>query len=328
MIQLNRRALIRLASGTAAASLAVPAVHAQESDAFPSKPIRLLLGFPPGGAIDLLARALTKKWTEQLGQPFVIEHRPGAGTQIATQALARSAPDGYTLTFVGPGHASNAAMYRKLPYDTMADFEFVGTATMTTTVLVVDPVLNVRSVADLIALARSRPGALNYASSSTTSLLAAELFKMATGLNIVGIPFKGTAEGLREMLAGRVQMTIDGLAAWLPHIREGRLRALAVGTPQRFPLLPDVPTLDEAGLKGFTVPGWTGFLAPARTPAAILGKLNRTLNVALQQADLRTTLLQQASVPHGGTPEEFRRTVHVEVSRLNQAIDAAGIARE
>jgi tripartite-type tricarboxylate transporter receptor subunit TctC len=327
----RRTTLLRLASMLAAGGLLASArTDAQEADRFPNRPIKLLVGFTPGGAIDTIARAIAQKWAEKLGQPIVVDNRPGAGTIIATQALAKSTPDGYTLGFVPPTHAVNAALHHKLPYDTLVDFEPVGMSSVTSMVLVVHPSLNVKTLPELVALARSRPGGLNYYSSGagTLSHLAAEIFKSMTKTDIVHVPFKGTADAVRDLLSGRVHMSIDGLTSLLPYIREGRLLALGVGTTTRSPLLPEVPTIDEAGLKGFSMFGWSGFLAPARTPKPVIDHLNATLNSVLELPEIRATLHQMATVPRGSSPEEFRHLIQSEIRRFEQVLTTTGIRKQ
>lgn len=218
-------------------------------------------------------------------------------------------------------------MYRNLPYDTVAGFEPVGMASITTPVLVVNPSLGVRTVPQLIALAKERPGTINFSSSGigTSSHLSSEIFKSMAGVNIVHVPYKGTAEGVRDLVSGQVQMSIDSITALLPYIRDGRLIALGVGSTIRSPLLPEVPTIDEAGLKGFSVFGWAGFLAPARTPAPVVARLNASLNAVLKEPELRARLGQMASVAQGGSPAEFGQLIRSEVTRFAQVIAAASI---
>lgn len=298
-----------------------------QADGFPSKPMKVILGFPAGGALDLIARAIAQRWGERLGQPMVVENRPGAGGTIATAAVAKSPPDGYTTLFVSPAHAVNVSMYRSLPYDTEADFEPIGMASITTPVLVVNPSLGVKSVSELIAMAKAKPGNLNIASSGvgSSSHLSSEIFKSMAGVNVVHVPFKGTVDALRDLVAGQVHMSIDSITALLPFIKDGRLVALGVGSTVRSPLLPDVPTIDEAGLKGFSVFAWAGFLAPAKTPRPVVDKLNAALNAVLQMPELRVQLAQMATVPRGGTPDEFKRLINGEVKRFAQVIASAGI---
>lgn len=324
----SRRSLLRAASALlAGTAFAVPAIRAQDTAGYPTRPIKIVVGFTAGGMTDIVARTIAQKWAEKLGQPMVIENRPGANNIIATAAVANAPADGYTLQFVGGGHSLNAGLYKKLPYDPVASFEPIGTATVTSPVLVASPTLNVRSVPELIALVKSQPGQLNYASASTSAHLTMELFKQVTGTDIVHVPYKGTAETVPELVSGRVHMSIDSIVGLLPTIREGRLIPLAVGTPTRSPLLPQVPTFAELGLAGFVAPAWTGFLAPAKTPVAIVAKLNATLNVALQDPEVLSMLAQQASVAKGSTPAEFRKQIAADAVRWRKVVEEAKIPR-
>ncbi|MGE3861241.1 MAG: Bug family tripartite tricarboxylate transporter substrate binding protein [Burkholderiaceae bacterium] len=315
--------------GAAAASLSLigsrPA-RAQAAESFPVRPIRLLVGFPAGGALDLTARAIAQKWSERLGQPIIVENRPGATGTIATAALAKSPPDGHVLLFVSSAHAANPAMYKSLPYDTLTDFAAVGLGAVATPVLTVTSSLKVDTVPQLIALAKSKPGVLNFYSSGvgSASHVSATLFASAAGIDVKHVPYKGTADGVRDLVSGEVHFAIDSATALMPFIRDGRLKALAVGTRTRSTLLPDTPTLDEAGLKGFSVFSWGGFLAPAKTPRAVILKLNTELNAVLQMPEVREQLDRIGTPALGGSADEFDQLIRTEIARFAKVIAAAG----
>ena len=320
MIALLSSALVLLGG------LAVAASPARAADEYPNKPIRIVVGFAAGGATDLIARALAQKLSERFGQQVIVENRAGAGGSIGTALVAKAAPDGYTLMMVSASHAVNATMYKDLTYDTLGSFETVSMVSVTTAVLVVHPSLRVNNVAELVALAKARPGALNIASAGigSSSHLAGELFRSMAGLNLVHVPFKGTAEALRDLVAGEVQLTVDSITALLPLINSAKLKALGVGDTTRSQLLPDVPTLDEAGVKGYAVFAWGGILAPAKTPRTIVDRLNRELNAALQMPDIKERFGKMGSQPSGGTPEAFRNLIESEITRFARIIQAAG----
>lgn len=328
MNSVRRRTMLRMSAALVApVTIFVSSANAQSSTNYPNRPIRVVVGFTAGGMTDLVARTIALKWGERLGQPMVIDNRPGANNVIATTSVANAPADGYTLQFVGAGHALNAALYKNLPYNSVTSFEPIGTATVTSPILVVSPTLKVNSVQELVALIKAHPGKFNYASASTSAQLTMELFKQVTGTDIVHVPYKGTAETVPELVAGRVHIAIDSIVGLLPTIREKRLRPLAVGTPTRSPLLPEVPTFAEIGLGGFIAPAWTGFLAPAKTPSAIVAKLNSTLNSALQDTEVQGMLAQQASVVKGSTPEEFRQLIAADAARWNKVVEEAKIPK-
>jgi tripartite-type tricarboxylate transporter receptor subunit TctC len=327
MIFARRRFLATAASALAggSASLLSTAVHAQ-AEAFPARPIKLVLGFPAGGALDIVARAIAQHWSERLGKPIVIENRAGAGGTLAAANVAKSAPDGYTALFVSSGHAANVSLYRHLPYDTLADFEPVGMAAIATPVLVMNPKVGANNLAELIAIAKARPGSLNIYSSGvgSSSHIAAMLFSAEAGVSFKYVPYKGTAEAVRDLVSGDVHVGIDAVPALLPFIRDTRLKALAVGTRARTPLLPEVPTFDEAGLRGFTVYNWGGFLVPARTPKSRVDKLNTELRAALRMPELRAQLAQMAMVPQESTQDDFRDLIKSEIGRMARIVAASG----
>jgi tripartite-type tricarboxylate transporter receptor subunit TctC len=314
----------------AAAALLVYATLSSAAQ-YPARPIRFVVPFPPAGGVDIVARTVGEKLSPRLGQPIVIENRPGGGTTIGTEIAAKSTPDGYTL-LVGPigGAAIAQAYYRKLNYDLRRDFAAITTIGYGTIVLVVPPSLGVTSVKELIALAKAKPGQLTFASSGTGALihLTGELFKQMAGVDILHVPYKGTAQLLPDLLDGRVSMALDSMPAHLPHIRAGRLRALAVASRQRSAQLPDVPTLSEVGLKGFQSNTDYALYAPAGTPKDIIAILNRETNVVLQQPDVRAKLAAQGIDVAGSTPEALYAELMEELAKWSKVIRNANIKPE
>jgi len=294
---------------------------------YPSKPVRLVVGFPPGGGTDINARLLAAKLPEFLGQPFVVENRPGAATNIATEHVARSAPDGYTILVTTSTVAINPAIYRKLPFDVLRDFAPVSILSDSPNVLVVRAGLAAKDVGELVALARAKPGVLNYSSagSGTTQHMTGELFKLRTGTDIVHVPFKGSAPSLTTLIAGDVDMTFANIPVILPHVRAGRLRALAVAGDKRSELMLEVPTMKEAGVDGVEVTIWYGVLAPAATPREVVDTLAAAVIKAARSPDIRQRLLEQGAEPIGNTPEEFAKQLREEVARWNKVVAASGI---
>jgi tripartite-type tricarboxylate transporter receptor subunit TctC len=294
---------------------------------YPAKPIRMIVGFPPGGGTDIMARLLAAKLPEFLGQPFVVENRPGAATNIAMEHVARSAPDGYTILVTTATMAMNPSFYKKLPFDVLRDFAPVSVFSDSPNVLVVRASLAAKDAGEVVALARAKPGVLNYSSAGTgtTQHMTGELFKLRTGTDIVHVPFKGTGPSLTTLIAGDVDMTFANIPAILPHVRTGRLRALAVAGAKRSELMPDVPTMKEAGVDGVEVTIWYGVLAPAATPRAVVDTLAAAVTKAARSPDIRTRLLEQGAEPIGNTPEEFARQLREEVARWNRVVATSGI---
>jgi tripartite-type tricarboxylate transporter receptor subunit TctC len=298
---------------------------------YPNRPVRFVVPFPPAGGVDIVARTVGEKLSPRIGQPIVIENRPGGGTTIGTEIAAKSTPDGHTL-LVGPigGAAIAQAYYRKLGYDLRTDFAPITKIGYGTVVLVVPPSLGVASVKELIALAKAKPGQLTFASSGTGALihLTGELFKQMAGVNILHVPYKGTSQLLPDLLDGRVSMALDSMPAHLPHIKAGRLRALAVASRQRSAQLPDVPTLSELGLTGFQSNTDYALYAPARTPKDIIALLNREMNVVLQQPDVRAKLAAQGIEVSGSSPEALHKELLEELAKWSKVIKTANISPE
>ena len=297
--------------------------HAQ---AWPSRPVRIIVGYAAGGATDVVARLMAQKLGESLGQQFIVENRPGAGGNLGAQAAATSAPDGYTFIMVAPAHSINATLYRKLPYDPVRDFTPVVHVASVTNLMVVHPSVPAYSVAELTALAKAKPGTIAFASagSGASSHLASEMYKSKAGIDIVHVPYKGTGQSVVDLLAGQVQMTMDSMPALLPHVKAGKLRALAVGSKTRSPALPDVPTMQEAGVSDFEVTVWLGLLAPAGTPAEIVSRLNAEVNRIVAMPDVKERLSGIGAEPVGGTPQQFGELIQKDIVKFAEVIKATG----
>jgi len=318
----------RLLGVVALAVCALPQAHAQE--AYPTRPIRMIVPFPPSAASDFLARTVGQRLGERYGQQVVIDNRPGAGGLVGSTLIARAAPDGYTIGMIGQPHLVNPLLHKDASYRALADTTAVIEVAALPNVLVVTPALPAKSVADLIALAKAKPGALNFGSAGigSSSHVAAEAFKAAAGIDVVHIPFKLLSDVFTEMVAGRVQFYVFPLPATMPMLREGKLRAMAVGTPKRTPSLPDVPTIGESGLAGFVTESWFGVVGPAKMPRAIVVKLNRDINDILNTADTRERFLRQGAEAAGGTPEAFQKLLQMEYLRYQKLVKDAGISTQ
>jgi len=312
----------------AAALFAASAALAQT---YPNKPIRIIIAQAPGSATDVISRVVGNRLQESLGQPVVIEARPGAGGAVGTEAAARSAPDGYTLFMANNStHGSNPALYPKLPYDAVKDFAPITLVAAVPYVLVVDPALPVKSVQDLIALAKSKPGKMNYASAGngSTHQFCGELLKSMSGIDVLHIPYKGSPPAIAGLLGGEVSLMFANLTDIGSQIRSGKVKALAVTVTRRASLLPDVPTMSEAGLPGFDIGSWFGLLAPAGTPAPIVSRLNAETVKVLGRADVQSTLGAQGLDLVPGSPEQFAAHIKSEIAKFTRIAKAAGIKAE
>jgi tripartite-type tricarboxylate transporter receptor subunit TctC len=309
-----------------AAAIALPAT----AQNYPSRPVRLIVGFAPGGGVDINARMLAPKLSEYLGQQVVVENVPGAGTNIANERVARAAPDGYTLLINTGALAINMSLYRNLPFDALRDFSPVSVFSESPNVLVVNAKLAAASVKDLVAMARGAPGKLNYSSAGvgTTQHLAAELFKLRTGTFIVHIPYKGTSPSLTGLIAGEVDLSFANVPSIQAHLKSGRLRALATAAPRRDPQLPDVPTMKEAGVEDVEVVVWYGVLAPAGTSRDIVQTLANGIVRATRDPEVRRRMLEQGAEPVGSTPEEFAKLLREEVARWAEVVKISGARAE
>jgi tripartite-type tricarboxylate transporter receptor subunit TctC len=315
--------MLRLCAGLLLAAC-LQQVHAQS---FPAKPIRLIVAFAPGGNTDVVARAIAPKLGELLGQQVVVDNRPGGGTTIGTEALARSAPDGYTLMLTGFDFTVNPSLRSKLPYDTEKDFTPIALIATYPMVLVANPALPAQSVKELIAFAKANPGRINYASAGSGSPghLSGELLKSLAGVDLTHVPYKGSGAALADLLAGQVQLLFSGMPAVASFVQSGRLKLLAVTGTKRDPALPDVGTVQEGGVPGYEVVSWLGFLAPAGVPRPIVDRLNREIGRALQAADVRERLASMGGELGASTPEAFGKLLRVEVSKWSRVVHGAGI---
>jgi tripartite-type tricarboxylate transporter receptor subunit TctC len=314
-------ALLVTVIGTAAAA----------DSAFPTRPIRLIVGYPPGGSTDIAARLVGQKLTPVFGQTVVIDNRAGASGTIAATIVADAEPDGHTLSFAA---SPEAAIYRALmknpPYDSLKDFQPVTLVGRVPFMLVVHPSVSANTVKELVALAKAKPGTINFASfgNGTSNHLVGEAFRAAAGINIVHIPYKGSAPALADLLGGQVQMTFDAVPVVLPQVKAGKLKALAVATAKRSVLASNVPTMDESGVPGFTGGTWFGVLAPARTPAAIVDRLSREIGTVLRAPDVAQTFNDRGIEPVGNTPAEFRAFIESETKRWLKVAQDAGVKPE
>jgi len=323
---MKRRTFLHLATG----ALALPAIaRAARADDYPDRPIHILVGFTAGGPTDIAARLIGQWVSERLGQPVVIEDRPGAATNIATEAVAHAAPDGYTLLAAVGTNAINPALYPDLSFNFIRDFAMVAGIQVTPLVLEVNPALPVKSVPELIAYAKANPGKVNMASfgTGTISQIAGALFKMNAGIEMVHVPYKGSAPMIPDLLAGRVDAAIDNLPTSFSLIKQGKLRALAVTTTKRWPPLPDIPALAEFQ-PGFEARGWVGIAAPKQTPVAVIDKLNATINAALADPTIVARLADLGAVPYVATPADLDKLFVAENEKWTKVIRAAGIKAE
>jgi tripartite-type tricarboxylate transporter receptor subunit TctC len=311
----------------AIAGLALAWAAGASAQAYPSKAVKLVVPFTAGSATDILARTIGQKLQEMWGQPVVVDNRPGAGGTIGTAIAAKSPPDGYTLLVNSAAHAYNPSIYPGLSFDTVKDFVAVAPLAGQPNVLVVAPSSGFRTVAELIAAAKAKPGQLNFGSAGTGSgtHINAEKFRLAAGIDVVHIPYKGTPEALTDTMTGRITYFFSPVSAALPHVKEGKLVALAVSTGRRSSVLPNVPTIAESGLPGFDYNLWVGMFAPAGTPADIVDKVNRDVGRALGTPEVRERLAALGAEAMVETPAEFTKFVSAEIEESAKVIRAAGI---
>lgn len=297
---------------------------------FPARPIRVIVPYPAGGAVDIVARTLGHQISDDWKQQVVIDNRPGSGGVIATEILAKSPPDGYTLIVVATGHALNPSMYAKLPYDTFKDFTAITEVANSPNILLVNNQLPVKTVGDLVALARSKPNQLTYgmAGNGTSPHLAGELLKYMAKIDIVAVPYKGGAPVLNDLIAGQIPMSFNNIPESIEHIRTGSIRAVAVTTAARSPVLPDVPTIAESGIPGYDTGVWWGVLGPAGLPQDIVAALHKEFVAALHSAAVKQHFTQLGAVPIGSSPAEFDATIRAEAAKWDPIIRAAGIRIE
>ncbi|WP_059412165.1 Bug family tripartite tricarboxylate transporter substrate binding protein [Cupriavidus basilensis] len=319
-----------LLAAAAAIALAAPPLAAAQGTAqdFPRKPIRIIVPYVAGGSTDLLARLVGQKLTEKWGQPVVVENRPGANGMVGTEFVAKAPPDGYTLGIASPGtHAANASLYKNVPYDTVRDFTPVTLAVNAPMLLVANPQLKVKSVRELIALAKAHPDSISYASggSGSSQHLAMEQFMYMAGIKMVHVPYKGSSNSYTDLLGGRVSVEFDVLPTATPHTRSGKLLALATAADKPLPQMPDVPTVASAGVPGFTASSWYGFVGPAGMPKDILAKLNTEIVAALRQPSSVETLEKAGLQVVAGTPEQFAAHIRSEMDKAARIIAEAHI---
>jgi tripartite-type tricarboxylate transporter receptor subunit TctC len=300
-------------------------VSAQES--YPSRPVRFILPFPPGGGTDILGRVIAERLSANLGQPVVTENRGGAGGNVGAEAAARSSPDGYTIVLVAPSLAISPTLYSKLNYDPVKDLAPISLVATVPNVMITHPSVPAQTLQEFIALVRSRPGAMNFGSggSGTSNHLAGELFNIVAGTKLVHIPYKGVNLAMQDVLSGQVHLVFIGIPAAAPHIKAGRLRALALVAPQRTLALPEVPTVAEAGLKDFEVTTWYGVMAPAGTPHPVITRLNSELVKIMHTPDTKERLAGMATDPLTSTPEEFAAYLKQEIAKWGDVVRKANL---
>jgi tripartite-type tricarboxylate transporter receptor subunit TctC len=322
-MKFSRRRLMRLAMS----AVALPAVpRMARAEIYPARPVHIIVGFPPGAASDINARLIAQWLSQRLGQQFVIDNRPGAGSNIGTEAAVRATPDGYTLLLVTPPNVINVTMYDNLSFNFMRDIAPVAGIMRTPFVMEVNTSLPVKSVAEFIAYAKANPGKLNYGSSGigTGSHVAAELFKFMTGVDIIHVPYRGPAQALTDLISGRVQVMFDVLTSSIGHIKAGEIRALAVTTATRDPELPDIPTVGDT-VAGYEASGWAGVGAPHGTPAEIVETLNRTINAGLADTTVRSQLAALGALPMPMSAADYGKFLAEEASKWAKVVKFAGI---
>jgi tripartite-type tricarboxylate transporter receptor subunit TctC len=314
-----------LPCGIALALIAM-ACGAQAQQPYPSKPVRVISPAPAGGNADAVARTIAERLSAALGQPFVVENKPGAAGNIGTEMAASAPADGYTLVEIITANTINATLYPNLSFDLSRDFVPVGLAATLPLILVVHPSVPASSVAELIAYAKKNPGKLNYASagSGTGGHVAGELFKTMAGLDVQHVPYKGATPAVTDLIGGRVDFFFDGMPSALPHVQAGRLKVLAITTKTRSPTIPNVPTVAEAGLPGFEVSLWLGFMAPAGTPMDIVNRLNKEINDAVASASVRERFARLGLEPLTATPQEFGALIRSETAKWAEMIKRSG----
>jgi tripartite-type tricarboxylate transporter receptor subunit TctC len=297
---------------------------AAQAQAYPSKPVRMVVGFAAGGPADVIARALGQRLATYLGKPVVIENRPGADANIAMEAVAHAAPDGYTLLLAQNGLSINPSLYGKVPFDPLKDFAPISLVGEASNFVVVHPSVPAHTLQEFIEYAKANPGKLNYASTSSPTHLATEMLNQMAGVNIVRIPYKGAAPAIPELLAGRVDMMVSSIGTLLPFVKANKVRALAVTSANRSSLTPDVPTVNEAGIPGYSATTWYGLVAPASTPRAIVERLNGDLRKILIEPEIKSLLLEQSIDASPSTPEEFGAFIHSDIAKWQKVVKTSG----
>jgi tripartite-type tricarboxylate transporter receptor subunit TctC len=327
-VNLSRR---RLALGGIALAAAVAAPLAAQAQAYPTKPITIVVPFSAGGTTDILARVVGEALKNELGQPVVIDNRAGAGGNIGAALAAKANADGYTLFMGTVGtHAINQSLYKKLPYDPIKDFAPLTRVAMVPNLLVAHPSKPYNSVKELIAYARANPGKVNFGSSGSGSSihLSGELFNTLAKVDMVHVPYKGSAPAVTDLLGGQIDIMFDNMPSAIQHVRAGKLKPLAVTTAKRSPQLPDVPTVAEAGVPGYEATSWFGMFAPAATPAPVVAKLNAALVKVLADANVKKKIAEQGGEPHGEKPEQFAEFIRKETAKWSQVVKASGASAD
>ena len=316
-------------SNTYVFSLALAVIVAAPASAqnYPVRPVRVVVPFAAGGNTDITARAIGAKLSEVFGQQIVVENRPGGATNIGTELVAKAPADGYTMLMGGATNAINMSTQAKPPYDTLRDFAPVILCVKGANVLSLHPSVPARNLKELIALAKARPGQLNFASSGlgSSNQMAGELFKVMANVNIVHVPYKGNAPAITDTVGGHIEMMFSGVPAVVPHIQSGRLRAIAIGSLKRFTAIPEVPTFDESGVKGYEATTWFGLMAPVRTPKDIVARWNSEVGKILASPDLKGRFVNEGLEPMGGTQEAFERFIRTEIEKYAKVVKAVGL---
>lgn len=315
---------ILLTAGIALFHLAQPALA---DTSYPNKPIRLVVPFSPGGSTDVVARLLAEQLKTELGQPIIVDNKPGAGGNIGGDAVAKSAPDGYTLLMAAAGPTViNPSLYSKMPYDPLKDLAPVTMIVREHNLMAINPAIPAKTVKEFIAYAKSRPGQLNFGSpgNGSPAQLAGELLNQTAGINLQHVPYKGSGPAVVDLVAGHISMMIDNMPALLPHVQSGKLRALAVASEKRASAAPDVPTMIESGLQGYVVTAWKGLMVPAGTPPDIVNKLNKAMVKILAKPDMRQRMIDMGAEPVGDTPEQFAASIKKEAAWWAALVKSTG----
>ena len=330
MTRPDRRRTVQILVGCAAALLGAGAAQAQ-SEPWPARPVRIVVAYPPGGSTDVAARLVAERLSARLGRQVVVENRAGAGGTIGAASVAKSEPDGYTLLFAASPELTISRITMKgLPYDSAQDLQPIALVGQVPFMLVANPAVPATTLGELIAYSRANPGKLSYSSfgNNTSNHLVGELFKLSAGIDAVHVPYKGSAPSITDLIGGQVQYTFDTITAVLPHVRSGKLRAVAMATRQRSALAPGVPTMTEAGMAGFTGGTWFGLLAPSRTPRPVVDRLQAEVDAILKSPDVRKTFEERGIEPAGGTAQEFATFIQSEIEKWQALANRLGIRPE